>query len=199
MNKTEELIGIFGVLCDYMVDNGRCDVFCPYAETKDKDDECEAWRTIQKIRSGGIKMSKFTLGEAIKHCLEVAEQNETQADKIGRQLIGSAIDKYATDCRECAADHRQLAEWLTELKQWRRVYGICPSYEMCIPECKEGYNAQIAEYKRLLKSATDIIKDVDCNEDYLCDECEYRAKCDGGFSFYWRYANEAEKLLNDEK
>lgn len=50
MNKTEELIGIFGVLCDYMVDNGRCDVFCPYAETKDKDDECEAWRTIQKIR-----------------------------------------------------------------------------------------------------------------------------------------------------
>ena len=50
MNKTEELIGIFGALCDYMVNNGRCDVFCPYAETKDKDDECEAWRTIQKIR-----------------------------------------------------------------------------------------------------------------------------------------------------
>lgn len=50
MNKTEELIGIFGALCDYMVDNGRCDVFCPYAETKDKNDECEAWRTIQKIR-----------------------------------------------------------------------------------------------------------------------------------------------------
>lgn len=37
MNKTEEHIG-------------RCDVFCPYAETKDKDDECEAWRIIQKIR-----------------------------------------------------------------------------------------------------------------------------------------------------
>lgn len=53
MNKTEELIGIFGTLCDYMVDNGRCDVFCPYAETKDKDDECEAWRTIQKIRQEG--------------------------------------------------------------------------------------------------------------------------------------------------
>jgi hypothetical protein len=50
INPTEELIGIFSALCDYMVDNGRCDVFCPYAETKDKDDECEAWRTIQKIR-----------------------------------------------------------------------------------------------------------------------------------------------------
>lgn len=53
INKTEELIGIFGTLCDYMVDNGRCDVFCPYAETKDKDGECEAWRTIQKIRQEG--------------------------------------------------------------------------------------------------------------------------------------------------
>ena len=46
----EKLIGIFGTLCDYMVDNCKCDVFCPYADTKDKDDECEAWRTIQKIR-----------------------------------------------------------------------------------------------------------------------------------------------------
>ena len=56
-----------------------------------------------------------------------------------------------------------------------------------------------SEYKRLLKSATSIIKDVDCNEDYLCDECEYRAKCDGSFSFYWRYADEALRLLNNEK
>lgn len=73
-------------------------------------------------------MSKLTLDEAIKHCLEVAEQNETQAQKIGRQLVGSAIDKYVTDCRECAADHRQLAEWLIELKRARaelnRLYPI---------------------------------------------------------------------------
>lgn len=46
----ENLIGIFGTLCDHMVDNGRCDVLCPYAKTKDEDNECEAWRTIQKIR-----------------------------------------------------------------------------------------------------------------------------------------------------
>ena len=75
-------------------------------------------------------MSKLTLGEAIKHCLEVAEQNETQADKIGRQLIGSAIDKYATDCRECAAEHRQLAEWLRELVAYKkiRMCGNCRHY-----------------------------------------------------------------------
>lgn len=49
----EKLIGIFGTLCDYMVDNCRCDAFCPYADTKDENDECEAWRTIQKIRMDG--------------------------------------------------------------------------------------------------------------------------------------------------
>ena len=59
----------------------------------------------------------MTIDEAIAHCLEVAEQNETQAQKIGRQLVGSAIDKYATDCRECAAYHRQLADWLTDYKE----------------------------------------------------------------------------------
>jgi len=59
----------------------------------------------------------LSIDEAISHCLEVAEQNETQADKIGRQFIGRAIDKYATDCRECAAAHKQLAEWLRELKK----------------------------------------------------------------------------------
>ena len=54
---------------------------------------------------------------------------------------------------------------------------------------------QLEEAKKLLKSALSIIEDIICNEDYLCDECEYRAKCDGGFSFYWRYADEALKLI----
>ena len=53
MNNILELISIFSALCDYMVDNGRCDVFCPYAETKDNAEECEAWKTIQKIIQGG--------------------------------------------------------------------------------------------------------------------------------------------------
>ena len=67
----------------------------------------------------------MTIDEAIKHCLEVAENNETQAEKIGRQFIGSAMDKRATDCRECAADHRQLAEWLTELADLKEEIKYC--------------------------------------------------------------------------
>lgn len=42
----------------------------------------------------------MTIDEAIRHCEEVAEQNEK-------------------DCIECAKEHRQLAEWLEELKTYQ--------------------------------------------------------------------------------
>ena len=98
---------------------------------------------------------------------------------------------------QCAADHRQLAEWLTELKQWRRVYGICPSYEMCIPECKEGYNAQIAEYKRLLKAAVEDMKTlVRCDSVQDCLVCKHQlGNCDG-FAFEWKHMEDVNNLIN---
>lgn len=51
----------------------------------------------------------------------MAEQNEAKAQKIGVQFLGTTKDREATDCRECAADHRQFAEWLTELKDLREL------------------------------------------------------------------------------
>ncbi len=49
-SNEEYLIGVFGAMCDYMVKNGRCDVFCPFTDTKDQFDECEPWREITDIR-----------------------------------------------------------------------------------------------------------------------------------------------------
>jgi hypothetical protein len=156
----------------------------------------------------------MTLDEAIKHCLEVAEENDLAAEtyELLAENNHNAYEKLTAEtnssrCAECAIEHRQLAEWLTDYKELKNSIGAAKFSNMkealeLIREYKAENIAQkklIAEYKRLLKAATSIIKDVDCNEDYLCDECEYRAKCDGGFSFYWRYANETEKLLNDEK
>lgn len=73
-------------------------------------------------------MSKLTLDDAIKHCLEVAEKNETSAitykncKKIKANMYEKlTAEKAENDCRECAADHRQLAEWLTELKEAKRL------------------------------------------------------------------------------
>lgn len=57
----------------------------------------------------------MTIDEAIKHCLEVVEKNE-QAKKDGNLWID-------TEYEDCCADHRQLADWLKELRdrQWISV------------------------------------------------------------------------------
>ena len=79
------------------------------------------------------------LDEAIRFC------NETAADYMGEAMQYDECDEWewVNKCinEERAANYKQIAEWLTELQQWRRVFGVCPSYEMCIPECKEGYDA----------------------------------------------------------
>ena len=61
----------------------------------------------------------MTIDEAIKHCEEVAEEQERKAQCMGRQFVGTAMANYQNGCFECAADHRQLAEWLRELKERR--------------------------------------------------------------------------------
>ncbi len=63
-------------------------------------------------------MSKLTLDKAIKHCLEAAKKNEAQAEKW--QEEGGEEWGKTTACRESAAEQRQLAEWLIELKKAKR-------------------------------------------------------------------------------
>ena len=76
----------------------------------------------------------MTIDEAISHALEVAEHN----DNLIRW--GCINESVTHNCRECAADHRQLAEWLTELKELKRnpfatIKTACASVMWCI-DCK---------------------------------------------------------------
>ena len=71
--------------------------------------------TRQKVR-----IAMKTIDEAIKHCEEVAETEERKArlhQRPDRGVKGSG--KRYLSCLECAAEHRQFAEWLREL-EWRR-------------------------------------------------------------------------------
>ena len=69
----------------------------------------------------------MTLDEAIKHAEEVARQNEEDAiiysncknHKKNLYEIGLA-ENAEKRCCKCAEEHRQLAEWLKELKRLRR-------------------------------------------------------------------------------
>lgn len=64
----------------------------------------------------------MTLDEAIKHAEEVAEENEKFCYKKGGKggYFNEDIDWNNT---KCAEEHRQLAEWLKELKSHREAWG----------------------------------------------------------------------------
>jgi len=70
----------------------------------------------------------MTLDEAIKHCEEVAKENDDSAKEFYRvsKLETHPDQKRAEDgyveCKECAEAHRQLAEWLRELKAYKNKY-----------------------------------------------------------------------------
>lgn len=132
------------------------------------------------------------LEEAIKHCLEVAEKNDGEAevyDLLAKNHNNPyeklTASRFYADCAECAADHRQLAEWLRELK----------------------------EAKRLLKAAVDAIYELlDCGATcsgrycdkycvYSCETCplneaEGMTTCDEWRK--WKHADEALALIGEE-
>ena len=54
----------------------------------------------------------MTLQEAITHAIEVAKDYENIANHLWNK-------QKRDSCRLCAEEHKQLAEWLTELKERR--------------------------------------------------------------------------------
>ena len=67
----------------------------------------------------------MTLDEAINHAEEKAKELEKRVkpykcESINKKLY--EVNKKEWDsCLECASEHRQLAEWLKELKWYREI------------------------------------------------------------------------------
>lgn len=145
---------------------------------------------------------KMTLDEAIKHCLEVVERQEKLKES---KYISDIEVQY---CDKCAANHRQFVEWLTELKELKNSIGTVRLNNMTgALKLIRAYKAEniaqkkmIAEYKRLLKSAANVLNMfMPCDQDYNCSECiKQRQNCDYDDSFKWRYLDEALKLIGCE-
>lgn len=110
----------------------------------------------------------MTLDEAIKHAEEVAEENEKFCFKKNGKG-GYFNEDTDWDNKKCAAEHRQLAEWLEELKMYKsltprelisekqkndRVIEYSKGFDYGF---KTGYNKAMKELKQL-------------REQGLCDE-----------------------------
>ena len=114
----------------------------------------------------------MTLDEAIKHCEEVAEEQERKAQCMGRQFVGTAMANYQNGCFECAADHRQLAEWLRELKECKTV----KRGEWCQPLMGQGKCDTYCErcHGKIMRNSTGIFEETPfcphCGADMRGDE-----------------------------
>lgn len=61
----------------------------------------------------------MTLDEAIQYYIGIAEEED---QKIKRWNGDYPHLKKIDSCEKCAAEHRQIAEWLKELKQYRELF-----------------------------------------------------------------------------
>lgn len=78
----------------------------------------------------------MTIDEAIKHAEEVADKKKREKQKWDKWLESDYDHRAVAEkvsCELCAAEHRQLAEWLKELQVHREAW------EKCIKEIKEWY------------------------------------------------------------
>lgn len=73
----------------------------------------------------------MTIDEAIRHCVEVAEKQKelyricpaSESEMLhcnGTKDCRVLKNGKNKGCQKCAAEHRQLARWLKELKQLRK-------------------------------------------------------------------------------
>lgn len=116
----------------------------------------------------------MTLDEAIRHCEEVAEGLEKKANTYGIKQAYIPKSREPVDCISCATEHRQLAEWLNELKELREGIGSVKLSNM-----KEAL-AVIRTLKAELNGWKDnpfvIIAEV-CSVVTDCKHCQWDDKC----------------------
>ena len=62
-------------------------------------------------------MERLTLDEAIAHAKEVAEEKYNE----GFLCHANPDDGKLDECVKCAREHEQLAEWLTQLKEYQQL------------------------------------------------------------------------------
>lgn len=104
----------------------------------------------------------MTLDEEIKHQEEIADRYTGMSEYAENEATGE-------ECARVATDHRQLADWLTELKETRKLltatkykvehkewdmhgehyigdYALCPNCDKCFTNIYNGKAAPVVTF-----------------------------------------------------
>ena len=100
----------------------------------------------------------MTLDEAIKHCEEVA----WELDKKAMCIEEAYQSTEQAECEKCAEDHRQLAEWLTELKERREnLTKISEQISSIKRNVKSENSDYLTGYISALSTVEGVIAEID--------------------------------------
>lgn len=120
----------------------------------------------------------INLDEAIAHCEEVAEEQDMKAGFETDYQAYSMSEVERERCRECASEHRQLAEWLKELKAYkdkdmRLIYAypldeaircaMCTNPIKSDRGCDGGCKVDEQMYKNVMEAVNGLIVEVNAD------------------------------------
>ena len=100
----------------------------------------------------------MTIDEAIKHAEEVADLCEDSASRY--DMTDSLESHMACKDGKCAEEHRQIAEWLKELKLYREIFGSMEFEHIDINFEPIDVEERIKDYENLL----DTFKNIDLGD-----------------------------------
>lgn len=112
----------------------------------------------------------MTLDEAIKHCEEMAKKDEVKAQWLRKKGCTKKLN-----CERRASDHRQLVEWLKELKFYKDRQDLINKSWQELIKYKEGIEIikmRSQSYRERgetilasgMEQALDILEEVNADE-----------------------------------
>lgn len=104
----------------------------------------------------------MTLDEAIKHCIEIAEEAEAYKAEVSSPVLSATVCK-------CGQEHRQLAEWLEELRARRHCMDkICAELaELYGSPCQYNPQEQYMCEMGFCEDCTGDVPDSECWHRYF--------------------------------
>ena len=133
----------------------------------------------------------MTLEEAIKHCEEIAELKYDEGNEARLQ----EQDKYADECVVCAAKHRQLAEWLKELKERKEKDVPDPISRQAVLDLIADYDLSMGQVVRGIHALPSVQPEI-----IRCKDCKWSdwyTACDGNRYCYCMETGNGGRTEND--
>ena len=119
------------------------------------------------------------IDEAIAHAKEVAEKQRKDNDNcIYKSDYGckGCTDYYYKPCNECAKEHEQLAEWLEELKAYRKHVFSGDMTQLMLKEERNKALDDLVEAVKITVTEMDDIGAYDNPTQRICEILKIEAE-----------------------